>query len=71
MKLGLFQSPYTFQLYIDQFRSGGVTVGPNGYVPQIWKKVVYAEMTYSGGTRLDLYPFKEKIYPCRQAIQKI
>jgi len=21
-------------------------------------------MTYSGGTRLDLYPFKEKIYPC-------
>jgi len=44
--------------------SGGARVGPNGYAPQIWKKVVYAEMTYSGGTRLDLYPFKEKIYPC-------
>ena len=55
-------------IHSDPFNSGGATIGPNGYVPEIWKKVVYAEMTFSGGTRLDLYPFKEKIYPCSNAI---
>ena len=58
-------------IHSDLPKSGGATFGPNGYVPEIWKKVVYAEMTFSGGTRLDLYPFKEKIYPCSKAIKKI
>ena len=57
-----------FLFNLDPNESGGAKVGPNGYVPQIWKKVVYASMTYSGGTRLDLYPFKEKINPCSQVI---
>ena len=44
--------------------SGGATIGPNGYKPDLWKNVLYGSMTLAGGTRLDLYPFKEKIFTC-------
>ena len=44
--------------------SGGAKSGPNYYAPHLWKKVVYGSMSLAGGTRLDLYPFKEKIFPC-------